>query len=309
MGPDAGSFAGVALSVALLLGSGLPPAGCRAAAPPAGVHADALRRLGATVVETAGVVTQVRARCDAFTEADFRTLGNCPTIRKLTLSGKSITDVTLTLLAGLASLDELSLDGAEISDEGYKRFGAFRELKSLALFHPAYGSAAFRGHGLAELKALPRLERLVFAGSTAGDAALEGVGTLTQLKEFRTWHTAQTQAGNAHLLKLSNLRVLRLGQRLPQGRNVRPSFDETTLATLAQIKTLEALELTEARLSANIISQLQALPKLVRLKLETVAISTADVAAIKAALPRVTVLHLPLSAVEEEAKLVGKLKL
>jgi hypothetical protein len=275
----------------------------------AAADADALRRLGATVTETAGVVTHVRAKCDEFTAADFRTLGSITTIRKLTLSGKTIADATLLLLAGLAHLEELSLDGAEITDEGYQRFGAFRELKSLALFHPAYGSATFRGHGLAALQALPRLERLVFAGSTAGDVALEAVGSLTQLQEFRTWHTAQTQAGNAHLLKLPRLRVLRLGQRLPQGRNPRPSFDESTLATLAQIKTLETLELTEARLSANIIPQLRALPRLTRLKLETVAISAADVAAIKAALPHVRVQHLPLSVAEEATKLVGKLKL
>jgi hypothetical protein len=53
---------------------------------------DALKKLGAKIVETDGVVTQVQVKCDAFTEADFRTLGSFTTIKDLTISGKTITD-------------------------------------------------------------------------------------------------------------------------------------------------------------------------------------------------------------------------
>ncbi|MFZ4766405.1 MAG: hypothetical protein ACOYMN_15750, partial [Roseimicrobium sp.] len=133
---------------------------------------------------------------------------------------------------------------------------------------------------------------------------------LTQLKEFRTWHTAQTQAGNAYLLKLPNLTALRIGQRLPSwGKDSPISFDESTMATLAQIRSLESLELTEARLSANIIPQLKALPKLAKLKIQTVDISLSDVDAIKTALPNVKVDFTPLSEAEKDATLVKKLRL
>ncbi len=160
------------------------------------------------------------------------------------------------------------------------------------------------------MKALPKLERLTFAGSTADDAAMEAIGQLTQLKEFRTWHTAQTQAGNAHLVKLARLTGLRIGQRLPPwGKDTPASFDESTLATLAQIKTLESLELTEARLTSKIIPHLQALPRLTRLKIQTVDIPAADVDAIKAALPMAKVNFEPLSPAEQEATLVKKLRL
>jgi hypothetical protein len=81
------------------------------------------------------------------------------------------------------------------------------------------------------------------------------------------------------------------------------------METLAQIKTLESLELTEARLSARIIPHLKALPKLTRLKIETVDISAADVEAIKAALPGCKVDHKPMSESEKEALLVKKLRL
>ncbi|HEY1048128.1 MAG TPA: hypothetical protein VGE39_00175 [Prosthecobacter sp.] len=270
----------------------------------------ALEKLGAKVTQTAGAVTQAQVKCDAFTEADFRTLGSFTTIKKLTLSGKTITDETLRLLTGLTALEELSTDGIQLTDDGYKHFEAFQNLKSLAFFHPAFRSEKFTGSGLVHLKVLPKLERLTFAGSTAGDAAMEAIGQITQLKEFRTWHTAQTQAGNAHLLKLTNLKGLRIGQRLPEwGKDSQVSFDESTLATLAQIKTLESLELTEARLTAKIIPQLQALPKLIRLKIQFVDIPPADVEAVKAALPNAKVDFEPMSDADVEAMLVKKLRL
>lgn len=270
----------------------------------------ALEKLGAKVVETGGVITQIQVKCDAFTEADFRTLGQVTTLKNLTLSGKTITDETLALLTGLKELEQLSTDGIQLTDAGYKHFAAFQKLKSLAFFHPAFRSEKFTGSGLAELRALPNLERLTFAGSTAGDTAMEAVGQLTQLKEFRTWHTAQTQAGNAHLVKLTQLTGLRIGQRLPEwGKDSPASFDDSTLATLAQIKTLESLELTEARLTAAIIPHLKALPKLARLKIQQVDISAADVAALKAALPNVKVDFEPMTEADKEALLKKKLRL
>jgi hypothetical protein len=71
------------------------------------------------------------------------------------------------------------------------------------------------------------------------------------------------------------------------------------METIAQIKTLEALELTEARLSAKIIPQLKALPKLTKLKIETVDISAGDVEAIQAALPNCKVDVKPMSDAEK----------
>jgi hypothetical protein len=272
--------------------------------------AGALRKLGAKVTETAGVVTQVNVKCDAFTEANFKTLGSFTTIKDLTISGKTITDSSLALLTGLTELERFSSDGIQLTDAGYRHFEAFQKLKSISFFHPAFRSKDFTGSGLAALKALPKLERLTFAGSTAGDVAMEAIGQITQLKEFRTWHTAQTQAGNAHLLKLTGLTGLRIGQRLPEwGKDSPVSFDESTLETISQLKALESLELTEARLSDKIIPQLVALPKLIKLKIETVDISAADVEAIQAALPNCKVDFKPMTEAEKEALLVKKLRL
>lgn len=270
----------------------------------------ALEKMGAKVIQTAEVVTQVQVKCDTFTEADFKTLSSFTTIKDLTISGKTITDRTLPLLAGLTNLERLSTNEIQLTDEGYKHFAAFPKLTSLSLFHPAFRSKNFTGSGLVHLKSLPNLERLTFAGSTAGDAAMAAIGQLTQLKDFRTWHTAQTRAGNAHLLNLKNLTGLRLGQRLPEwGKDSPISFDESTMETIAKITTLESLELTEARLSARMIPHLRSLPKLTKLKIETVDISVEDVAAIQRALPNCKVDHKPITEADKEATLVKKLRL
>jgi hypothetical protein len=273
--------------------------------------AEALRKLGAKVTETGGVVTQVQVKCDAFTEADYRTLGEFKTLKNLSVSSaRTLTDDMLALLTGLTELEDFSTEGIQLTDDGFKHFAAFQKLRTLKFFHPSLRSEKFTGSGLAQLKALPKLERLTFAGSSAGDPALEAVGQLTQLKEFRTWHTAQSQAANTHLLKLSNLTSLRIGQRLPSfTKGSPPSFDESTLDVIAQLKTLESLELTEARLTAKIIPQLKALPKLKRLKFEMVDMPAADLEAIKAALPAAKIEWQPLSEADKEATLVKKLKL
>ena len=269
-----------------------------------------LQKLGAKVTLTAGAVTQANVKCDAFTEADFRTLGTVTSLKDLTLSGQTITDDTFALLKGLVNLERLSTDGMQLTDEGFRHFAAFPKLKSLSLFHPAFRSEAFTGSGLAHLKALPALEKLTFAGSTAGDVAMDAVGQITQLKEFRTWHTAQTQAGNVALLKLKSLKGLRIGQRLPPwGKDAPVSFDESTLKVISQLPELETLELTEARLSAGMLPELQKLPKLKKLKIETVDISPADVEKLRAALPNCTIDFKPMSDAEKESLLVKKLRL
>lgn len=270
---------------------------------------EAIEKLGGKVTETAGVITQVQVDASAFTEADFRTLGQYPALKKLSLSGKTITDQTLPLLAGLTELEELSTDRTMLSDDGYRHFAQFPKLRMLSLFHPSWDMKEFTGAGLAHLKALPKLERLTFAGSTAGDAAMEAIGQLTQLKEFRTWHSMQTQAGNQHLPKLVNLTALRIGQRLPRGKVSPPSFDEATIPLLAQMKALQKLELTEARLTAKGLAPLKDLPNLKQLIIQQVDITPAEVESLRATFKDVKIDYKPITPEEREELIVKKLRL
>ena len=133
---------------------------------------------------------------------------------------------------------------------------------------------------------------------------------ITQLREFHTWHTGQTQAGNVFLTKLPNLQVLRIGQRLPhRGGDNAPSLDATTIPTLAKISSLESLEIFEIRLTPAALEPLKALPKLKKLSIHTSDLAEADVEKIRALLPGVTITFKALPEADREATLVKKLKL
>ena len=277
-------------------------------APAAEPVGDKLRQLGAKLREEHGAIVELNADAKNFTEAEYRLIGQCTRLKKLSLNGKTLTDTTLPLLAGLTELEEFSCNGSTLSDDGYRHFAAFKKLRSLALWHPSGGVKDFTGAGLAHLKSLPNLQRLTFAGSAAGDAMLAAVGQLTQIRDFSTWHTAQTQAGNAHLLKLPHLMSLRIGQRLLWGKPTAPSLDDSTLATLAQIKSLESLEVSEARLTGPALQQFKSLPNLKHLSIRASDVSDADIQALRSALPAVKIDFKPITA-EERDMLVKKLKL
>jgi hypothetical protein len=280
------------------------------ATPP---KADALTALGGKVTEKDGGVTGVQfSDCSKLGAAEFKLIGQFKSLKKLVMYGScnGLNDETLASLSGLSELDDLGIDGMTLSDDGFKHFTAFKNLRSLSLFHPSWNFKSFTGTGLAHLKDLPKLERLTFAGSTAGDAAMESVGQLTQLKDFRTWHTAQTQSGNTHLLKLVNLKELYIGQRLPMGGKPSPaSFDDSTLATIAQIKTLERLTLTEAKLTLKGLETLKPLSNLKSLKFLQVDMAEDEVKKLDAAFPGIKVEFKPMSEKEREDLIVKKLKL
>lgn len=275
--------------------------------------AGALAALGGKVAEKGGAVTALNfTDCSKLGAAEFKLIGQFKTLKTLVMYGgcKGLNDETLPLLGGLTELEELGTDGMTLSDEGFKHFAALKNLRRLNFFHPSWAFKAFTGSGLASLKELPKLESLTFAGSTAGDTALESIGQLTQLKDFRTWHTAQTQAGNAHLLKLSKLKELYIGQRLPMGgQPSAPSFDDSTLATLVKIPTLERLTLTEARLTLKGLTQLKALANLKSLKIQQCDLSEEDAKKLEATFPGVKVEFKPITDKEREELLAKKLKL
>ena len=280
---------------------------CALAADPS---IEALRNLGATIKEKDGVAVELQAKAADFAEAEYRLLGQCTKLRKLSLDGKSLNDTTLPLLAELTELEELSTNGSSLTDEGYKHFAPFQKLRALALWHPSFNAKDFTGAGLIHLKNLPKLERLTFAGATAGDAALEAISKIEQLREFHTWHTAQTQAGNEFLTKLPNLKVLRIGQRLPKWGTATPaSLDATTIPTLAKIGSLESLEIFEIRLTPAALEPLKALKNLKKLSIHQSDLAEADVEKIRAALPGVAVTFKPMPEAEREETLVKKLKL
>ncbi len=274
--------------------------------------AESLRALGAQVTETGGAVTRVSFKDSSkLGDAEFRRLGRLKDLKALTLYGgcKGLNDETLPLLSGLTRLEELQVDGLQATDAGLAQIAVLTNLRSIAFFHPSLDLKGFDGSGFAALKALPKLERLTVAGTRFDDKGMAAIAEIGQLREFRTWHTHQTQAGNSSLEKLPALRVLRLGQRLRRwdGASNAASLDDSTLEVLSRLKTLEELTLDEARLSLEALMQLKSLPKLRKLELLRIDIPAEDVDRLRSALPDVKVEWKPLSD-DERKKLDAYLK-
>lgn len=290
----------------------LMPCILSAAQSPVPQVAARLEALGANVKRTGGVIREVRIRGAKLSADDYRMLGGVTSLKSLNLGGKetALTDEHLAMLSGLINLEGFQSDGAHLSDEGFRGFAAFKNLRRLSLFHPSRDRKDFDGSGLAHLRDCPKLAQLTFAGATVGDEAFKAVGQITQLKEFRQWHNWETAAGIRHLEKLPALASLKMGQRLAhRGASTAPSLDDATLTVIARMKTLEKLDLQEARLSFSGLSRLKALPNLKELRVKWVDTPAEDVEKLRKALPAVKIAWEALTPADEQTYLVKKLKL
>lgn len=242
-----------------------------------------LREKGVKVVETKGKATSAEIPdCSAWAAEDFQRLARLSGLKSLSF-GKGLKDASLPLLAGLTALESLQTNLALITDDGVKGLAAFKGLKILKMFHPC---KEFSGAGLAALAELPALERLTVAGSLAfDDAGMAAVGKLTRLKEFRTWHAGQTLEGVKHLKSLPALQSLTLGQRLAYKPPT--TLADETLAVLAELKSLETLQLEEARLKRESLALLRGLPALKKLTLQGIDLPEAEVELLRGDLPKV----------------------
>jgi hypothetical protein len=244
-----------------------------------------LREKGAKVVEAKGAVTSVEADdCSKWAEDDFKALGRLAHLKNLSM-GAGLSDTTLPLLAGLEELETFQTNLSSVSDDGVKGFLPMKSLRTLKFFHPG---KAFTGAGLARLAELPRLTSLTVAGSLAfGDEGMAAVAKLSHLTEFRTWHAGSTIEGAKKLTALPALKSFTLGQRLAYAPPT--SLSDETIAVLIEIKSLESVQLEEARLSPDVLLRLKELPGLKRLTLAGIDLAEADVERVKAGLPGVDV--------------------
>lgn len=245
----------------------------------------AIQAKGAQVKEVKGAATSVTLDDGSkWTEAEFKQLGTLGHLKSLALS-KCLDDRTLPLLAGLTELDTLQTNLATVTDEGVKQLLPLKKLRTLKFFHP---SREFTGSGLAALAGLPNLESLTVAGSLSfGDAGMAAVGQLTQLKQLRTWHAGQTLDGLKHLKELKNLTSLTLGQRLTYTPPA--CVCDEMIPLLFDLRSLEFLQLEEARLRLPALVQIKQLPRLKKLNLEVVDIAETDVERLRKELPGVEI--------------------
>ncbi len=268
-----------------------------------------LRELGATIKIDNSTPVELSFDCTNLTDADYNLIGQLSSLKSISISGKSMQDHQLKFLAGLTNLEAFQINGTQLTDNGYQHFTAFPKLKRLSLFHPSRDVKDFTGAGLVHLKSLPNLQRLTFAGATAGDEAFKAVGELTQLEEFSQWHNWESPEAIKHLANLK-LKKIKLGQRLPNWSSPRPvSLNDATLSDLAKMQALEVIDLQEARLSYAGLIKLKAIPTLKTIKLKWIDIKESDIEKLRQDLPNITIEWTPLSQEEEQSLLVKKLKI
>ena len=265
--------------------------------------AELLKSKGATIVEKNGVVEQVTFKdSKALSEAEYKAIGHLRGLKNLTLYGSchGLNDATLPLLSGLKALETLGTDGLKVTDEGLKHFTAFTSLKQASFFHTSFGLPGFTGVGFGHLKGCPKLERLTVAGISMGDAGFAAIATITQLKDFSTWHTYQTEAGNAEIAKLTNLVFLKLGQRLPGKGREATSLSDASLAKFAALKSLENFKIGEGRFTLDGLKALKQYPALKTLLLYETDFPETGLEALKKELPQVKITLEPQTEVQKK---------
>jgi len=248
-----------------------------------------LKLKGAELTETKGVVTGLSfPDCSKLTAADYAQIQQLAPVKLLSF-GKGFDDDGLKAIGAATGVETLSTNGMDISDQGASALAAWKGLKNIAFFHPG---KRLTGTGLAVLVALPQLERLTVAGSPVfADDGMAAVATLTQLKNFRTWHSGVTPEGVKKLAGLKNLTSVYLGQRLSYTPPV--TLSDAALPVLADLPLLEDLTLSEARLTLGALIQLKKLTQLKRLTLDGVDLTESDIAALKQQLPKTDVRWTP----------------
>ena len=257
-----------------------------------------LEALGAKAVVKEGVVSQLMvADGSKLGDAEFKTIGSFTHLKSLSFNGvcHGLNDETLPLFSKLKELESIATNGAQLTDDGLRHFAAFVNLRSAAFFHTSFGMKGFTGKGFGHLKDCPKLERLTVAGISIGDDGFAAIATILQLRDFSTWHTYQTEAGNALIAKLPNLQSLRIGQRLPGAGRAEPSLSDASLSVWARVKTLESLKMGEAHFTVKALAQLKDLPKLKRLSFFETDLMDADVETLRNTLKGVAIDSQPLT--------------
>lgn len=278
------SLLGVFVTVFLLF----CPALMLCVSPARGDDADIEKQLtgkGAVFTKSKGNITIFKILdCSAWTEADFKNLAQLTHLQSLDF-GSGLTDRDVALISPLAEVEAIQTNKALVTDAGVKGFSQLKKLRVLKFFHPG---RSFTGTGLAELAGMPSLQSLTVAGSDFfGDDGMAAVAKLEQLRELRCWHDAESLAGVSKLKALKNLKSINLGQHL----SYKPpaTVSDQIVPILVEIKSLESIQLSEARLSLTALVQLKQLPNLKTLTLEGIDMPEADVEQLKKELPRVQI--------------------
>jgi len=144
----------------------------------------------------------------SFADTFFSGLAGMTALRRLSLSGTSITSPAMLHVAALTGLEQLDLTGTSVSDAGFGHLQNMPALKRLI----ADSAGPVGSVGAANISRMPVLESLVLGGASAGIGS-SGIASLSLAPSIRSLslRASGLDDDNLRLLRrLTNLRVLEL---------------------------------------------------------------------------------------------------
>jgi Leucine-rich repeat (LRR) protein len=177
-------------------------------------------------------------------------------LKGLYISGTGqVTNEGLAPLQDLPNLEEITIDGLnKINTRSLCYLSKIPSLKKLSII-----GGKVTDEGLIYLRDFPQLKRLMLGNTEITDSGLQFFSNLQQLEDLDLYNTNVTDAGISHLIKLKSLRQLTL-VKSPYSKKER--ITEKAAPYLAQIKTLEYLEVENITLTDYAVSELSKLPNL-----------------------------------------------
>jgi hypothetical protein len=201
------------------------------------------------------------------------------------IGGKGIDDAAVARFAKMG-MEGLAFDGTGITDAG---LAAFKDAKltKLSLGH----ALALKGSGAAALAGHPTLKELSIGGTGFGDVGMPHIASIKGLTRLQLNHDQITDAGLAALAHHPALESLMFSPQMT------PRLTAASLATVATLKALKELTINDTVLTyEGGLKLLKTLPALQKLTLGKVGLSDADLAKLKADLPKVDIKFTPAEA-------------
>ena len=175
---------------------------------------------------------------------ELKALESLPDLKRLVLHFNPITDAALSVLRSFSpALQELDLEGTDVTDEGLTALREFRCLRAVNL-----DRTRLTGVGLGQLCACVQLEELALRDTLLGDAGLEELSGIRSLRKLALNGTRITDGGLVNLKKLTNLRQLLLNKT---------AITDVGVPTLRELKGLQTLYLDGCKLTGQGVAELR----------------------------------------------------
>jgi len=160
-------------------------------------------------------------------------------------------------------LDRNGRTGEAVTDHGFKRLAAIRNLQALVIF-----DSDASDDGLEHVKSLGQLNDVTIIGNQFTDRALLHVSNVSGLRFLEVRSNQITSRGIAHLGRLRRLETLRI---------FGATIDASGIDAMAEMTSLRSLTLADVRLSSRELRSLEAMPFLRSLCLMATGVREEDI--------------------------------